>query len=305
MPKAILCGHSIHYQQIGRGPDLMLVHGLFCNIAFWWFSMALPLAEFFRVTALDLRGHGMSALSPRGYRAIDLADDVMAVMDHLDIRRAHLVGHSFGGAVALAAAARQPDRISRVTLADAWVPALQPNAALAGGSQWVEVQRRLGERGLRVDNRVPRVARGFLEELLEADDGVEGAGAATAAFLRSVLPRSTRPGRPPRALRRWRELMERTSAFDEFHDQAGLGPEEIRGVTRPVRLVYGQRSRYRQTSEALRRLLPDVEALTVGDAGHYFPLFRPRALLDTLQPAPPSPGHELLPRLVRGSHAPG
>lgn len=278
MPKAALGGHSIHYQQIGRGPDVVLIHGLFCNIAFWWFTVAAPLSEHCRVTALDLRGHGLSALPTRGYRAVDLAEDVTALMAHLGLGSAHLVGHSFGGAVALAVAVRHPELVSRLTLADAWVPSLQRSAAFAGRRRWAP--RRWRARDPDGHAAVPRVAQGLLAEMER-----EGQNETAAGFVRSVLPDGGRGGRQPRSLRRWRELMDRTAAYREFHDPAGLGEAELRRVWRPARLVYGQRSQYRRTGEALGRLLPRSTSTTVEGAGHFFPLFRPRALVDVVTDA--------------------
>ena len=118
MPRVKLRDNTMHYQQIGSGPDVILIHGLFCSIAFWWFRVAPALAEHHRVTALDLRGHGFSGISPDRYRAVDLAKDVVALMDHLKIDRAHVIGHSFGGAVGVALASTRPERISQLTLAD-------------------------------------------------------------------------------------------------------------------------------------------------------------------------------------------
>jgi len=156
MPRANLRGHTIHFQQTGQGPDIVLIHGLFCNIAFWWFRVAPKLAEKHRVTALDLRGHGFSAMSGDGYRAVDLAEDVVALMGHLGIVDAHVIGHSFGGAVALAVAAQHPERVNKLTLADAWVPSMQSMPQLNDSEAWTKLQARLAKRGI-----VVQTVRGF------------------------------------------------------------------------------------------------------------------------------------------------
>jgi pimeloyl-ACP methyl ester carboxylesterase len=283
MPKVNLRGTTMHFQQIGQGPDLVLVHGLFSNLAFWWLHIAPRLAETHRVTALDLRGHGFSALPPEGYRAVDLAEDVVALMDHLGIGEAHLLGHSFGGAVILALAARHPGRVRRVTLADAWVPSLQALPIRSGGD-WPELQDRLRDRGILIENELPRVAQGLIEELL-ADDGDEEADAAAPAqILRREDLRRARPlwvtrGGDGRSLRRWRELMERTLAFREFHDLTGLEPETLRRIPRPVDLVYGARSKYLASRDGLQATLADPRSVTVPNAGHFFPILQPSALL--------------------------
>lgn len=280
MPRATLRGHMIHYQQVGQGPDIVLVHGLFCNIAFWWFRVAPKLAENHRVTAFDLRGHGFSAMTGEGYRASDLGQDIVALMDHLDIDQAHLIGHSFGGAVALAAAVHAPDRVRQLTLADAWVPALQAMPPLNDGAAWARLRLRLAARGIEVEGEMPRVAQSFFEELLDAEDAGEGGGNGAGAF--AGIQAGGGRQRPTRAMRRWRELMERTPANAEFRDPKGLGMAELSQLSRPVDLVYGARSRYHKSRDGLSGLLPQARRFDVPNAGHYFPLLRPDAFLGAL-----------------------
>ncbi|ACT10201.1 hypothetical protein Dshi_5003 [Dinoroseobacter shibae DFL 12 = DSM 16493] len=294
MPRASLRGHTIHYQQIGDGPDVVLIHGLFCNIAFWWFRVAPQLAERFRVTALDLRGHGFSAMSDEGYRTVDLAGDVVALMDHLGIEKAHVIGHSFGGAVALAVATIGSDKVRRLSLVDAWVPSLQKMPPLSDTSSWPALQKRLRERGIVIEGELPRVAHGFFEELLETDRGPsrgQARGFGDAAVLAAMPVSAGRDRRPSRAMRRWRELMARTNAHEELHDPTGLEEDRIRSFTRRVDLVYGARSRYLDTRDGLARLMPEARSITVPNAGHFFPLLNPDALLSALEtPDPPAPG---------------
>jgi pimeloyl-ACP methyl ester carboxylesterase len=108
MPVTDVDGVGIHFQQMGDGPDVVMIHGMATNLAFWWLSMVLAARSGFRVTALDLRGHGHSSVPATGYTVPDLAGDVVGLMDAAGIERAHLVGHSLGGEVALLIAASQP-----------------------------------------------------------------------------------------------------------------------------------------------------------------------------------------------------
>ena len=278
MPRILLNGTPIHYQQQGQGPDLVLIHGLFSNIAFWWTQAAPLLAGRFRVTALDLRGHGFSGMPATGYRASDLAGDILALMDHLEIDGAHLVGHSFGGAIALAGAMDWPDRVDRITLADAWIPSLQAQAPLPQRTHWPVLQRRLRARGIVIETALPRVAMGFLEEIRDAP-------AALGASGISGVPVAASGARPPRAVRRWTELMARTQAWSEFHADETLAPKRLETIERPVKLVYGARSRYHESRDALARILPDRRMHEVA-GGHFFPLFHPEALAGVILEAP-------------------
>ena len=97
------------------GDVILLVHGYGGDRNSWLFLQE-PLAAKYRVYALDLPGHGTSAKDVGDGTLGVLADAVTGVLDALGAGRAHLVGHSMGGAVALAVAARDPGRIASLTL---------------------------------------------------------------------------------------------------------------------------------------------------------------------------------------------
>jgi pimeloyl-ACP methyl ester carboxylesterase len=93
-------GVRLHYVVVGHGTPVILVHGLAFNHAAEW---KLPrifqrLSQQYRVIALDNRGHGKSdkPYDPAQY-GLELVDDVVRLMDHLGIARAHVVGYSLGG----------------------------------------------------------------------------------------------------------------------------------------------------------------------------------------------------------------
>ncbi|PRY49967.1 3-oxoadipate enol-lactonase [Geodermatophilus tzadiensis] len=81
-----------------------------------WDPQVPALAERYRVVTYDTRGHGESS-SPAGpYSLDDLVDDVVALLDRLGARRAHVAGLSLGGMTALRLAAREPDRVGRLAV---------------------------------------------------------------------------------------------------------------------------------------------------------------------------------------------
>ena len=109
-------GRKISYAGAGQDGDVvLLVHGYGGDRNSWLFLQE-PLAARYRVYALDLPGHGTSAKDVGEGSLSVLADAVTGVLDALGAERAHLVGHSMGGAVALAVAARDPARIASLTL---------------------------------------------------------------------------------------------------------------------------------------------------------------------------------------------
>jgi pimeloyl-ACP methyl ester carboxylesterase len=266
MPRIALGELTVHYQQAGKGPDLVLIHGLFCNLAFWYLTVVPKLAEAFRVTVYDLRGHGLTQRMPRGYRAADLAEDLRLLLDHLDIRSAHVVGHSFGGAVALAFAIRHPIRVRSLTLADAWVPTLQPWPGRT--TRWSNLQARLMQSGIEIDHRTPKVLQGFLEELVGLNETAGPGAGGTAAAISTLM----QGGRESLAVRRWRQLVGTTTAAEEFSDGTGIAADEISTMGKPASVMFGKRSRYLPTMRGLRRRLSDCRVTLVPDAGHYFPI---------------------------------
>jgi len=109
-------GRKISYAGTGADGDVvLLIHGYGGDRNSWLFLQE-PLAARYRVYALDLPGHGTSAKDVGDGSIGVLADAVVAVLDAVGAGQAHLVGHSLGGAVALAVTARDPGRIASLTL---------------------------------------------------------------------------------------------------------------------------------------------------------------------------------------------
>jgi pimeloyl-ACP methyl ester carboxylesterase len=111
-----LDGLDIHYLDKGRGPALVLIHGLGGSL--YNFRYNIPaLARMFRVLALDLKGFGYSA-RPLGadYSQTAQAHLVADFMDRLDVGRVAVLGHSLGGAIALRLAVLFPQRVARLIL---------------------------------------------------------------------------------------------------------------------------------------------------------------------------------------------
>jgi pimeloyl-ACP methyl ester carboxylesterase len=100
----------------GSGPPLLLLHG-------WGATKELmvPLAQRltgYRTIVPDLPGFGATAMPPQGWGVEEYASWVLALLDRLGIDRAHVVGHSNGGRIAIALAAAHPGRVDRLVLTD-------------------------------------------------------------------------------------------------------------------------------------------------------------------------------------------
>ena len=273
MPKALVNGLRLHYQRAGQGADLVLIHGLAANVAFWYLAVVPALIGEFRVTAYDLRGHGYSDTPPSGYTSADMAADLDALLDHLGVERAHLVGHSFGGAIALHHAALHPERVASLTLADPLVPALQRGRPVRPSPDAEAELRRL-----RVSPRrdSPEAGLELLEELASAHSPN---GAADA---RAFMPFRAWKGSDQTA-ERWRSLLETTTAREDFGAVAGLTLEKIGSLRQPTLAVFGERSPWLATGRVLEETLPDCRAAVIRGVGHFHPLVRPRVFVRHLR----------------------
>lgn len=109
-------GATIHYELMGSGPPLLLIAGIASDSASWG-SIVPLLADRYRLILIDNRGSGRTKVDGPLSLA-DMADDCAALLDHLKLDRADVVGHSLGGLLGLLLATRHPARVSRlVTLA--------------------------------------------------------------------------------------------------------------------------------------------------------------------------------------------
>lgn len=99
----------------GSGPAVVLSNSLGSDHRMWDAQVA-ELEKHFTVVRYDTRGHGTSPVPAGPYSIDDLTDDLVALLDRLDIERAHVVGLSLGGMTAMRLAARNPERVDRMVL---------------------------------------------------------------------------------------------------------------------------------------------------------------------------------------------
>jgi pimeloyl-ACP methyl ester carboxylesterase len=108
--------HYLEWRRSALGVPLVLLHGLSSNARFWQRLVdRLPARH---AVALDQRAHGLSPVPDEGLDEAALVDDVLRLVDERRLRRPVVVGHSFGAAVALSAAAAHPDRFGGLGILD-------------------------------------------------------------------------------------------------------------------------------------------------------------------------------------------
>jgi pimeloyl-ACP methyl ester carboxylesterase len=112
-------GLKKYYEVHGSGDPVVLLHGAFMTITNNWTGWIGELSKTRKVIAVELQGHGRTADIDRDISSANLADDVAALLDHLKIPRADLIGYSMGGGVAMQCAIRHPEKVRKVVVISA------------------------------------------------------------------------------------------------------------------------------------------------------------------------------------------
>jgi pimeloyl-ACP methyl ester carboxylesterase len=240
-------GVRLRYLEQGSGPPLVLIHGFALSAEMNWVGPGAldSLAAAFRVIAPDLRGHGQSDKphDPAAY-GTRLVDDVIALLDHLGVARAHVAGYSLGGSIALRLATSHPDRVL---------------SAVLGGSGWTP------------PGRAPPP---FVAQWLAGLDGAaRDGGPVSDAFARPDWP----PLPPPvRAALDRNDPAALAAALRSVGGLAVPAPA-VRAITLPVHAVVGERDEpARADVEALTKLLPRVTVTVIAGADHPSAMADPR-----------------------------
>jgi pimeloyl-ACP methyl ester carboxylesterase len=129
MDQIEVAGVRVAYERAGAGPALVLLHGGFGFDSRSWSRQLAALSDAFTVVAWDMPGCGRSADPPETFRASDFADCLAAFIGALGLERPHLLGLSFGSALALELYRRQPTIPQSLILASAyagWAGSLPP-----------------------------------------------------------------------------------------------------------------------------------------------------------------------------------
>ncbi|APU29333.1 3-oxoadipate enol-lactonase [Ectopseudomonas alcaliphila JAB1] len=129
-------GCQLHYEEYGHGSPLLLVHGLGSSTRDWEYQIPV-LAQHYRVLALDVRGHGRSDKPRETYRIADFAEDVAALIEHLQLPPVHLVGISMGGMIGFQLGVDRPELLRSLTIVNSG-----PEVKAKSARDWLEIAKR-------------------------------------------------------------------------------------------------------------------------------------------------------------------
>lgn len=122
MPRISVGDGQLYYERHGAGYPVFLITGL-TGYAEYWRDQIPAFARFYDVIVHDHRGVGQSDPAPGAFTIERLAADVVGLMNALEVEKAHVVGHSAGGAVAQVLAAEHPQRLASIVIAASWTKA--------------------------------------------------------------------------------------------------------------------------------------------------------------------------------------
>jgi pimeloyl-ACP methyl ester carboxylesterase len=254
---------NVHLHEAGEGPPVLLLHGWPQDALCWRYVMPL-LADRYRVIAPDMRGFGATDAPGRGYNGETLGADAIALLDALEIERAHLIGHDWGGFATFAAGIAAPRRIASMVVLNTIAPWVKPGPRQAlqlWRSSYAVVFAAFGEQIVR--SRPDLIAR-----MLRADRVHEGISrdAAEGYAARLQRPESARAS----ALL-YRSYVRSFRAVAVERRYADLR------LTVPTRFLFGTQDLAvsHHLLEGVERHCDDLTVELVEDSGHFIPEEKP------------------------------
>lgn len=271
-----LRGLSFHYREYGtEGSPVVLLHGVASNSRIW-ITTAPLLAESHRVFALDQRGHGESDKPDAGYDFESVVGDLAAFIDALGLERPIVVGHSWGGNVALQYAAAHPDRTAGLAMVD-------------GG--YIEVSARPGMTWERAEKEMapPELTHLTPAQLVEGakrwqlgqiwSDEVEAAllGNFETTETGTIQPRLSRANHMQVVRALWEQKP--SELFRHVQCPTLFAAAESRGTEQAKSWMQMKRA----AIERAEALLENCQVCWFEDTIHDIPLHRPEALARTIE----------------------
>ncbi|MFH1999539.1 MAG: alpha/beta hydrolase [Planctomycetota bacterium] len=246
-------GVKIRYTDQGRGEPVVLLHGLLGTLEMNWedTGIAAVLATDYRVIAIDLRGHGKSGKphDPLSY-GFDMVKDVLRVMNHLEIEKAHFLGYSLGATITVKLMVSFPERVA---------------SALLGGGGWTKP-------GNKAD----------LEFVTQVADSLES-GKGIGPVIRHMTPK----GQKPPSDEEIAMINESITADNDVKAMACVfrgmpelfvAEELIRNNHLPCLALVGEKDPAKLSVDLLKKAKPGLKTVIIEGADHMSAIVHPELL---------------------------
>ncbi|HYB90126.1 MAG TPA: alpha/beta hydrolase [Candidatus Binataceae bacterium] len=262
METADLSGIKIEFESRGQGEPVVLIHGSVVADSYLPLMGERSLSGRYRLIRYRRRGYGGSSHSRPPVSIADQANDCLGLIRHLGIRKAHVVGHSYGGVIATRVALDAPDAVHSLSLLEPALVGLLPASMTPGLDLAAAIQSYFGgnKRGA-IEGFLMRVAgtdyRANLERVLPG--GCEAAVADGDTFFQIEMP-----------------------AIQEFMTAFSAG--DLRRLRSPVLAGVGGNSVpvFREIHRAIVAILPQAKSIEIPDAGHMLQMENPKAVGEAL-----------------------
>jgi pimeloyl-ACP methyl ester carboxylesterase len=259
----------IHYVEYGKGPPIVLVHGLNGQLRNFAYLHMDELAQTHRVILIDRPGSGHSTRGAGSSASISAqARTVALFIDAMGLNKPVLVGHSLGGAIALAVGLNHPDSVSRLALIAPLTHLVDPGRAFGG----LMIRSSLVRRIVSVTVATPFAIKGSraILDIVFGPDPVPGDFATRGGGLLGLRPRS---------------FYAASSDMMAVPDELPAMENRYAGLRMPVDVLYGREDKildWRSHGEALKRKLERTN-LRLVDGGHMLPVTAPLVTMEWLR----------------------
>jgi len=242
-------GVKIHYTVEGMGEPVLLLHGFGADIQTNWAASGVikALSNSFQVIAMDSRGHGQSDKphDPGAY-GMNMVEDPIRLLEHLKIRKAHVVGYSMGGMISCAILGYHPERLL---------------TAVIGGAGWYTPE----------EDPMPAI-RKQLADSLEQGKGLE-------PLIIHLNPTGAPPPTPEQIVLLSKMFLSRNDALALLALQRNFAPAptqaQLRANKVPVLTLIGELDPLKSGVDRLNGLISDLKIVVIPKANHITALLNP------------------------------
>ena len=262
-------GYNLHYVEAGEGEPILLIPGAFSTYRHW--NRVIPyLSEHYKLVCLDYLGVGDSdkPKSGFGYTIEEQADLIVKMIEALQIQEVHILGVSYGGAIALNLAARYPEKVDMIVSIEGNgikhqnVP-YKPMKGLLGWPVFGELSVGVIRSGI-ADKLVAKSVMGKAWEQMNEAEKKE---------IVEIMAQNNKTA----SRVSWRLISQTIETSKDFSDQA-------KTIRSPVLYLYGADSYYHGMAETnaefLKHYLPNVEIVRFNDGIHDLELQKPKEVAD-------------------------